>query len=204
MSMNAATSKISSKMSFNRPRPDPQPSNMQRGPFGQYAPGTTGHVLNSLAKLGVPIRVIEDLTIGDKGLLTKSGTAFGMYRYFDGLDIPLFMFTDSTYRLLYQPMVVDGDVLRPNFKPRLGPHMSAALIVEGREATLELYKFLMGMMSANFITDERYKLRQDAGAFFQGGFDNPNGQYFYIEFSKASGVMPFIEYINTNFCEVSQ
>ncbi len=50
-----------------------------RGPFGTYAWGTTGALLNSLTEeWGIPLTKVERLTVGD-GELKLNGKLFGYY-----------------------------------------------------------------------------------------------------------------------------
>lgn len=174
-------------------------SNMPKisGPFGNYERGTPGSILNALHAIGVPINQIEDVTIGaDKIMLGEE--AFANYRFFDGIDLPLFRFYKIP-QLNEQHIVVDKDgILQPQFRLVLTNHDTPGLIFNGEVATVKLHEFLKGTLTT-YTTDSWYKVHKDAGAFFQGGINEPNGKWFYIEFWKPSGAQAYVDKLNTEY-----
>ena len=168
------------------------------GPFGNYERPSTGHVLNALSHLGVPMHIAESVQFDKDGGMKLNGKPFCKYKYFDGIDQPLFLFFGFNYS--QQKMVVQQDSsLHPAFQLSLSSHDTAGLIFDGQEATPELHEFLTSIMSCCDSRDHRYNLRQACGAFFQGGHDRPDGGYFYIEFWNSIGAQAFVDYVNENY-----
>jgi hypothetical protein len=48
------------------------------------------------------------------------------------------------------------------------------------------------------MDDERYKIRQQAGAFLQGGHDREEG-WILIEFWKPDGAQAIVDWVNQNW-----
>lgn len=168
------------------------------GPFGNYERSSTGHVLNALSHLGIPMHVVESVQFAEDREMKLHGKLFGKYKYFEGIEQPLFLFFGTNYN--QQKMVIQQDKsLRPAFHLCLSNHDTPGLIFSGREATVELHEFMTGLLSANHIDDPRYHLRQTAGAFFQGGHQRPDGEYIYIEFWQPKGAQAFVDYVNENY-----
>lgn len=167
------------------------------GPFGRYEAGSSGSVLNALYLAGVQVTVVERLTIGD-GIIKHNGETFAHYRFFDGIKLPLFRFT-TLQHLNEQTLSSDADgTLHPRFKLVLSNHNTPGLIFSGSVATPELHAFLQRSLT-NMMNDPWYKVHQEAGAFFQGGSDNPNGGWFYIEFWKPSGAQAYVDKLNAEY-----
>lgn len=180
------------------------------GPFGQYAHGSNGAVLNAICEIeGVPLTRVEHVIVGNvqernrgagSGSILDKKKVVANFRWFDAIDRPLFRWVDpdwscyNEHRLIVSP---DGGK-KAQFRPTLCSHESPALEVQGELATPALFVFLKGMLTT-FMDDPRYPLHKAAGAFFQGGYDKPKDKWFLFEFWKHSGVMPFIEYINQNY-----
>ncbi len=82
-------------------------------------------------------------------------------------------------------------------KPKQYVHDSPALVLNGREATPKMHAFLIRSLT-NFMNDEAYNLHKQCCAFFQGGYNDPNGGFFYIEFWKGAKAQPYIEWLNRN------
>lgn len=170
------------------------------GPFGKYDRGTTGHVLNALCHLKIPLIIVEALEFtGTDGKLNWAGKEFVHYKYFDGIDQPLFYFQERKFN--QQSMIMNEDnSLKPDFHLSLTTNDSPGLIVTGPIATPELQEFIRGMLT-NWTSDPCYKIHTDAGAFFQGGSNDPNGGYIYIEFWKPAGAPAFVDYLNSHFIQ---
>ena len=171
------------------------------GPFGNYKAPSIGHVMNSLVKFGVPVNVVETVVFG-KDEITYNGKPFAVYKYFEGIEQPLFRFLDETYSRVFaqQNYVINGDkTLSPRFKLTLSNHDTPGLIISGKAANQEIHAFITNLVMCNFTDDVKYKIKSDAGAFFQGGSNMPDGEYIYIEFWKPSDAQAFVDYINENF-----
>ena len=188
------------------------------GPFGNYPVKGLGGVLNALCAEGVPLHVVESVTLGEKHgeyMLVKQGSdEFARYKYFEGIDLPLFYFQGKSYGH-QEVMWNDKDELVPKLKLSMYLHGTASLVVrvdrDGDVFTNELYQFISEIMFSNIShvseispdwmikNNTQYKLRQAAGAFFQGGSGGPEKEWLYIEFALPQGAQAFVDYINNNF-----
>lgn len=155
-------------------------------PFGNYDRMTMGDILNSLVSYGIPITKVSNLSIGSEDRIMEGNGPFARYKYFDGIEQPLFHFKDATYTNLQN---------EKGYQLTLGNHMNPALVVSGPEATPKIYDVLCRGLT-NFITDPFYALHKDAGAFFQGGYGTKDGKWFYIEFWKPAGAQAWLDAIN--------
>lgn len=143
--------------------------------------------------------VIENNSNLLSGIIKHQGVIVGAFKWFEGLDVPCFRWQVEKFRKysFHKKIVVDG-VERIKFRPSLSPHDTVGLIVDGELATPELHQFLMGMLT-NWMDDPRYALHREAQAFFQGGSNDPDGGWFYMEFWNPVGVKPFIDYVNEHY-----
>jgi hypothetical protein len=169
------------------------------GPFGKYERGSAGHVMNALHECGVPIRIIEDVSFSNGSDLMYNGKEFCKYKYFDGIDQPLFRFQGTTYGK--QRMVVNPEAgtRRPQFHLGLSVQDTPGLMIDGPEASVELHEFIRYTCLSNFMNQPGYKLKNDSGAFFQGGSERPDGEFIFIEFWKPKGAQAFVDFINNNY-----
>jgi hypothetical protein len=186
------------------------------GPFGSYPYNSAGAILNSLCHEGVPLNKVESVQISEN-TITYGGKEFARYKFFDGIDKPLFYFQDTAYGRQTAIWYDDQGkkVLKPKFKLSLHTHGSVSLVIsEFKDKSLfteDLWYFIKTMMYANlsFVDEnstqgektenEMYKLKKDSGAFFQGGSESPKSEYIYIEFWNPKGAQAFVDYINNNF-----
>lgn len=164
----------------------------------EYPRKTVGHILHYLRERGIPERIAGTVTVG-AGVINLYKENFAVYKYFQGIEQPLFRFQDQVYGQHHH--TVDGDKLKSNFHLSLSNHNTAGLVVTDWDATQDLREFLHGMLT-NLTTDERYQIHKDAGAFFQGGSvdveDSEHG-FIYVEFWKPQKAQVFIDYLNNNF-----
>lgn len=187
------------------------------GPFGAYPINSGGGVLNALCGEGVPLNTVERLTIchkvGDYNIVKDGDTEFARYKYFDGIDTPLFMFQNQNYGR-HSAVWNENDVLQPKLKLCLHHHGSASLVMSTHRDndlfTEDLYLFIKGMLGANRshisedssewekLNHKQYVLKNNASAFFQGGSEKFD-EYLYIEFWKPAGAQAFIDHINETF-----
>jgi hypothetical protein len=164
----------------------------------EYARKTVGHILHHLRERGIPERIAGTVTVG-AGVINLFQENFGVYKYFNGIEQPLFRFQDRVYGQHHH--VVDGDYLISNFHLSLSVHNTAGLVVTGWDATQDLRAFLHRMFT-NMMTDECYAIHKDAGAFFQGGsVEAPEDEhgFIYVEFWKPEKAQAFVDYLNKNF-----
>ena len=169
------------------------------GPFGIYKKCSTGHVLNALCAMGVPVNTVENIRFGGQEQLLLNNEVFANYKYFPGIEQPLFRFQNKVFDQ-QRFIKLDNGFLKPDFHLSLSPQGTAGLIISGPLATPELHEFLCGMFT-NRMPDIRYELHQTAGAFFQRGRPTQMDERFYIEFWRPSGAEAFLDYINTNFVQ---
>lgn len=169
------------------------------GPFGVYERGSAGHVMNAMYESGVPIRIIEEINFSNGSELMLYGKVFGRYKYFDGIDQPLFYFQDEIYNR--QRMVVDPEArtAKPEFRLGLSVQGTPGLTISGPEASVELHEFIRHNCLTNYMDAPGYKLSHESGAFFQGGSNDPHGEWIFIEFWKPKGAQAFVNYINNNY-----
>lgn len=171
------------------------------GPFGKYPWGSLGGLLNEAHAVGVPITIAEDLRLQNEGELHYREECCGYYKWYVGIDYPLYLWVGEKFQSYNQQIVVvypEKKVMKPKFRLTLCTHRTPAFEISGDLATPELHEFLKAMLT-NWMDDPRYKLNQNAGAFFQGGSHDPNGKWFLIEFWKPEGAQAFVDYINEHF-----
>lgn len=173
--------------------------NTVEGPFGSYDHGAPGAVLNHLVRgENVPLSIVETLQIGNK-VIMKGNEQVGMFKWFDGISTPCVLWQGEFYKNYSKHKAVNKDVtVVPVFRPSLCVNGTPALEVSGNWATPALHYFLRGMFT-NWTEDERYSIHQAAGAFFQGGHNDPDGKWFLVEFWKPEGVEAFIQYVNEHY-----
>jgi hypothetical protein len=166
--------------------------------MSEYGVKTVGHILRSLRDLGIPVTTTDSVIVG-AGIIMLHDKPFALYKYFDGIEQPLFDFEDKSYHA--HRHLINGDTLKSKFHLSLTHHRTAGLVVSGWDATHSLREFLNSMFT-NDIRDPCYTLRQNSGAFFQAGIslvrDSESG-YIFIEFSKPSGAQAFIDHLNSVF-----
>ena len=183
------------------------------GPFGNYPRHSSGAVLNALCSAGVPLITVERLTILD-GCVKDGPNEFARYKWFDGIDQPLFYFQNDSFGR-QKAIWGEDKKLHPKFHLSLFHHGNASLVIyKQRDRDLfteHLYTFIKGFITANIshVTEESsqwmkqnhemYKIRQNAIAFFQGGSNSFDEGFIYIEFWKPEGAQAFVDYINNNF-----
>lgn len=154
--------------------------------YGDYEKGTFGSVLNALSSFGIPTTTIDRLRLGSDGVINSPDGVFARYKFFDDIKEPLFLFTDKTYTN-YQN--------EKGYQITLGSHLNPSLVISDASATPEVHDVLHRGLT-NITTDPFYKLHQDAGAFFQGGYSDPNGHWFYIEFWNPAHAQKWVDAIN--------
>lgn len=165
--------------------------------MNQYPRQSLGHVLYYLRQWGIPERIAGDVTVS-RDELTYGGKRFAIFRYFDGIEQPLFRFTDEVYNQQRLQLNEDG-TLTPLFRLNLSSHLTPCFEIHGHEATQELYQFLVSRLMSSDIRDPGYRVKTDSGAFFQGGYGNPTGKWFYIEFQIARNAQKAVDFINENY-----
>lgn len=131
------------------------------GPFGNFERCTPGAILNSLHALGIPVSTVDDLIVGSDAVRYRNESLFARYKWFDGIDMPLFNFDDVKLHHLLRDR--EG-----NFPLILSPHDTPGIIIQGHAANPTVHETIRRCLT-NYMDDEFYKLHQNAGAFFLGG-----------------------------------
>lgn len=157
-----------------------------------------------LQKYGIPQdRVDQIWAIAERqtndGLLWDQNhdQYIGRYQFFVGIEQPLFYFNDL--ELMKQKVEIIDGVPHPQFRLNTYVHHNASLVIYGEHATEHLHTFIRVYALTNLMTSPGYKINQEAGAFFQGGFADPKGQFIYIEFWKPKGAQAFVDYVNKEY-----
>lgn len=178
------------------------------GPFGNYESQSAGGVLNALCAFGVPMHIVDSVIFDSEnnsyGSLTYRGKPFADYKYFEGIQQPLFRFRDEYSKVFAQQTFVvnDDKTLRPRFKLMLSKNDTASLILSGRAACREAHDFISDLVLCQAMGDVRHKLRTSAGALFQNDISWPDNSYIFIEFLRPPGAQAFVDYVNEN-CKVT-
>ena len=171
------------------------------GPYGQYAAPTTGHIINAMYHYGIPLHVIDGLSVGIRGGIIdmaefrvnklSDGKPFCVGKYFDGIDQPLFRFEQLVYQCLQDE---EG-----NYQLTLGNHNQPSLVLHGNHCK-DAYPVIMACLS-NYTKDPVYKLKTDAGAFFQSGYYDPEADFYYLNFTNAEKAQLWLDYFNQKLKE---
>lgn len=170
----------------------------------QYPRNSLGHILAALRHRGIPETIAGSVTAGN-GMIRDHGELFANYKYFDGIEQPLFRFQNHVFDL-HRHCIVDGEdgkkKLEMHYHLSLGNNDLPSLIVHGWDASQDLRSFIEGTMLTIDMRYPGYKLTKDSGAFFQGGYnaepDSENG-WIFIEFWKPEGAQAWIDHLNANF-----
>lgn len=162
--------------------------------------GSFGHVFDAMRKHGVSEDIIQRLNFKEGGVIVNEDTekVFASFKYFDGMEDPLFYFQEGKY--MKQGYIVQEDgTKKPDFKLKMYVHNSPALVFHDRDAAPELHDFIREEMMTSWTDEPGYTLTNESGAFFQGGSESRDGGFIYIEFWKPAGAQAFVDYINENY-----
>lgn len=159
----------------------------ESGPFGHYEKGGVGHVLNNLYHFGIPLSTVERVTV-DQDSVRDGVQVFARYKYFDGIDQPLFHINSSAFD--------NRTDHNGNYVLVLGPHSNPAVILTGEHHATSLARETVKRCLTNYMDDKFYHLHQSAGAFFQGGSREDDGEYIYVEFWKPTGAQAWLDAFN--------
>lgn len=166
------------------------------GIFGDHNRGSMGSILNALHKWGVPLNIVESVTV-ENGHIKYKDEFFARYKFFDGIEQPLFYFQSDSYNQLCHKVSSNSTgKLISTFSLVLSPHDTPGMI--SRYNVPGLHSFLRRTLT-NYTTDPWYRVHQDAGAFFQGGSESPNSDWYYIEFWKPEGAQAYVNKVNEEF-----
>lgn len=168
-----------------------------------YLRQSLGHVLHHLRAIGIPETIAGSVTVGD-GKINYGKDLFANYKYFDGIEEPLFRFQNIAYHN-HRHCLTEDNKLKSNFHISLSIQNTPGLVVTGYDATQDLREFIFDTMLTNSMSAPGYKLKDESGAFFQGGYESQREDhdslmgYIFIEFWKPEGAKAFVEYMNQNF-----
>jgi hypothetical protein len=172
--------------------------------FGDYEPGTTGHILNSLEAAGIPMHIADSVGIGS-WLVTYHGKIFAYFRSFEGIEDTLFRFTDPHYNK-QRTKEFQGDLV-PDFRLQLNSNSYPALIVSGQLVTRELVKFVQEMVfhtkpkgydmlyAINMACSPEILVKPNPEEY------EPDNKALQLEikFGLSHGAQAFVDYVNTHF-----
>jgi hypothetical protein len=185
----------------NSPPPEVKPyvEDYTAGPFGHYPDACTGKLLNLMCKYErIPLSKVENVLIGDRIITNTKGEAIGEYKWFDN-DMAYFRWFGEFECYSKQHMGGNAKGERvPMFRIQLSNAGHAGFIIDGKEATADLNKFV-GVMLTNSMTLPAYWIHKEAGAFFQSGSDNIDGENIYVEFWKPKGAQAWVDHLNEHF-----
>lgn len=153
---------------------------------------------------GIPADKVHDMEVTPMNIRMEVRQGNGVesvcladYRYFDGIDYPLFLWKHPSVaeyigqRILTQP----NGFLKADFRLNYTHHNTLGFIISGENASPLIHTAIMRMLT-NWTNDPRYDLTKDAGAFFQGGSNDRNGKWFYVEFWKPEGAQAWMDQFN--------
>ena len=155
------------------------------------------HVLQALRAWGVDSRTVDEVQVSEDSV-TLNDKTLARYKYFDEIEQPLFSFQDMKLRE-HKFAVKENGTRVPMFRPTLCGHSSPAFEISGELASRDLYYFLRCKFFNNHRDEPGYAAYQASGAFFQGGSNDADGQWFLIEFWKPKGVQAALDFINENY-----
>ena len=174
--------------------------------MNNYPRQSVGHVLQALRDLGVPENIAGTVTLAKndqtsgRDRIFYHDQLFAEYKYFEGIEQPLFCFHSGWRSFAQQKLELQEDgSLKPLFRLSLGIYGETSFVISGHDASPQLHKFIHIECLTNWIDRPGYKLTYESGAFFQAGHDDPNGEYIYIEFWKPKGAQAFVDFINANY-----
>lgn len=178
------------------------------GPYGQYTRKSLGHILNALCHWGIPLNVVESLhSTPDGEIRDNKNQVFARYKYFDGIEQPLFYFTaiHNYNDHLYTVEQIDGhDEIQPNFRLQLSSKDTPGLMVDQKILATPVLHAIFNRTLTNYMNDPWYEVHKKAGAFFQGGYGSPEGEYFYIEFWQSKGAQAYIDRLNSEYINMTK
>lgn len=177
-----------------------------QGPFGNYGHNTIGGVLNSLVRYyNVPMHIAESVRVGkgdypNEGAITYGDKKFATFRWFEGIEHAVMRF-EPEYVVYGQHSAVVNEDGTHSFRPKLTLSFNSMvqMNIHGWMASEELHDFIHNTMMTNHMDHPCYQLGKDAGHFFQGGSNDPKGQWIMIEFWRPAGVPAWIKYLEENF-----
>lgn len=169
-------------------------------PFGEGQKGTTAHTLNSLYYYGVSLEVVKTLVV-EKFCIKKIvdehfSEQFADYKYFDGIESPLFRFANKVYRQKVKLVKIDKkSFYKPVFSLSLSIQRTACLSIEGDYVTQELYNLVLKSFTDD-SKNEWFNITRAAQARFTEGKNKPNEKVILIEFLNPSKAQNYIDKLN--------
>jgi hypothetical protein len=186
---------------------------MGNGPFGNYPEPCIGRLMNQLVRCNsIPLTTVERMIFSSshmpgEGAININNKQVGNYRWFGNVALVLWsgeMAVHNRQEWAVFPFPSGGTY--PMFHLSLSVHHQPCFEISGKDATPELHQFLTGTMLTNRMDHPCYKLSNDAGAFFQGGADAPDGEWFMIEFSSQdlSKCQAWLDHLNQHYRPVKE
>ena len=76
---------------------------------------------------------------------------------------------------------------------------TAEIKASGPYITDRVHKAISGVMNDKYMRSPNYAAVTEATAFFQGGSESPNSDWYYIEFWKPEGAQAYVDKVNAEF-----
>jgi hypothetical protein len=169
------------------------------GPFGTAQRGSVNHILNALNHFGVPLGVTQGVQVGGEDI-TLNGQVVAKYRYFDGIDQPLFLVMDKHY--MRNPVVVDPEtgISKPVFRLTFSPRGSPCMTVEEDINSVEFFEFYVKKLVTVGNLSLGSQLKVNSGAVMNEYIDAyEQKKYSCVEFWDHIHAQAFVDYVNENY-----
>ena len=170
------------------------------GPFGDGARLTLSHLLNALCTWGVPVAVVDKLSIQNADWLSYQGKCFAKFKYFDGVEQPLFFFMDPGY--ITHPFIVktNGDVneMVPNYRLSLSDTNRAVLDIRGPDVTDSL-KYKLRETLTPIDDHDWFPVSERAQAVMETGYDRTSGEWVQVDFLMPVFAKEYLEKLNNEY-----
>lgn len=169
-----------------------------------YERETLGHILQALRDWGIPERIAGSVTVGmfsddqnKRDRVFYGNQLFAEYKYFDGIEQPLFFWhQDGESYGAQQFERQDDNTLIPKFRLSLGYNKLPVLLFKGFDATRELKEFILDIIW-NESNAETYKLCCACRPLYRS--NSVIADDFLVLFQAPEGAQAFVDYINKNY-----
>lgn len=156
-----------------------------------YPRASAEHLLEALRKLGFNEVIVGTVTFDGGGKISRWGEPFATYKYFDGMEDPLFDFEVST--LNDQRFLINLPVVKAQFHLSLGSNGQPRFFIRGQRSTKILRTFLYDEMFNPKAPG--FSHTRNSGAVFVDGTET-DANIIELVFLKPKGAQGFIEYVN--------
>lgn len=185
-------------MSNRATRIECQYAPLNGGPFGRYTRYNAGHVMNALSAYGIPLHLVERVQFSRDDRLTLDGKHFATYAYFEGIEQPIFGFSDCTY------LDAGDNGQQADFRLNLFAHQKQhpCLLIAKEQVSDEFRAYLTDKIFHSTYAlrdDTAFELAHSCGAKFKWGFRRHIREFVCIEFWYPEHAQAFVQYLNTQW-----